>query len=169
MQLFVGRSSYKSGRGGCRLTGTGCFRRTAAGSRWSFGTMACFSPSSFLQSLPFRVQPIPHELHRICPVKACRSQRTAVPNTPRRPGLARLSAALDNGRYRRILADRYVRVHCLSVEAIVTPTSAPHHLALTGQSQRGAPGKPVQARFHATTNECCEGKTSAGRCKAICR
>jgi hypothetical protein len=50
-----------------------------------------------------------------------------------------------------------------------TPTSAPHHSALTGQSQRGAPGKPFQARFHATTSECCEGKTSAGRYKAICR
>jgi hypothetical protein len=67
-----------------------------------------------------------------------------------------------------ILADRNVRVDCLGVEANAIPTSAPHHSALTGQSQRGAPQKSVQARFHATTNECCEGKKSAGRYKAIC-
>jgi hypothetical protein len=67
-----------------------------------------------------------------------------------------------------ILADRNVRVHCLGVEANAKPTAAPHHPALTGQSQRGAPQKPVQASFHVTTNECCEGKTSAGRYKALC-
>jgi hypothetical protein len=74
----------------------------------------------------------------------------------------------QQGRYRRILADRNVRVDCLGVEANAKPTSAPHHPALTGQSQRGAPQKPVQASFHATTNECCAGKTSAGRYKALC-
>ena len=76
---------------------------------------------------------------------------------------------LGSGRCPRILVDSYVHVHCLASRP-PTPTSAPHHSALTGQSARGELLESLfEARFHATTSECCEGKTSAGRYKAICR